>query len=691
MRKFTAILLVFSLIFFLCACGHKGDGVKERKCGIFVTVEADDIYAVSCATDDGSESGSNADGSVIKAGDVFHFDIAGDKAEQSTKAVISYMISAYDKDLNVIEAETFEDNFANMARIDIVITKDHHIIYKGGEVNCGGKLVVSMNEYEDSLGVNATDTYVSVSGNEDAGNKISESLKSFVDEFTAETEANRASYESNTSGKSGEIPEFSMLYSLSVTRGDDAVVSFRTSSYAYLGTEEKDIIAGHNYDVETGSELKLENVFNDVDAVKNLCTEQILISTASSDVVFNEGFTSVIPELVDDGNWYLDSEGLVVIANKGDIADTSYEFRIPYPDLEQYINEQYIPVESTEVGPGSINAVLAADANIDDYVFVGDLETDKDIIISASGNIYNIGVYNVTYNEEDGSYGLSSQLLYCSDMSEGGAFTIDNTLESTPNILVQYTTANGDVKNNFLSVDENGKVIVTDHDGGDTGIDVMEMLPFTVDLDGNGSDETVSISGGTIKLTANSGSVSFKTELEEISVAKLYDIDSDGSFELFVGGDLMSDDYILYCLKFDGNDIRPITIDGEDYISGSVSSFTGNVMTVNDKIDVLGTYAYERNFEYADGKIAHVAAESYKVISETYITPTADLATVDGGTITSGTPVKVIETDMSSFVTVETEDGTTGKLKLAQNSGDTGWLVNGSPENDLFSDIRYAD
>lgn len=691
MRKLTAILLVFSLIFCLCACGHKDEGEQERSCGVFVTVEADDIYAVSCGTDNGSDSATHADGTAIDAGEVFHFDIAGEKAEQSAKALISYMICIYDKDFNIIEDESFDDNFANMARIDIVVTADHHIIYKGGEVNCGGKLVVSMSDYEDSLGVTATDTFVTVAGNEDAGTKISEALKGYVDNFTEATEANRASYESNTSGKGGEIPAFSMKHSVSVARGDSAVVSFKTSDYAYLGTEEKETVIAHNFDVETGNELKLENVFNDVDAIVSLCTEQILISTTSGDVVFNEGFTSLIPELVKDGNWYFDNEGLVIISNKGELADNSYEFSIPYSDIEKNINEEYLPAEIAEMGPGGINAVFAKDANADDYVFVGDTDETKDIIVSASGNIYNVGVYLVSYNEEDNSFGLIEQLLYCSDLSEGGAFSIDNILESTPNVLVQFTTPYGDVKNIFLSADESGKLVITDHDGGETGIDVMEMLPFMVDLNGDGTDDEINISGGTVKVTSGSESTSCKTELSEISIAKLYDIDRDGAFELFVGGDLASDDYIVYCLKFDGKDIKPIPFDGNDYICGDITAFMANTLTVNSRIDVLGTYAYESDYEYADGKITPAGSGSYSVKSETYITPNAELQLLEGGTIAAGTPVKVIETDLSSYVTVQAEDGTAGKLQLSQNSGDTGWLVNGTPEGTLFSDLPYAD
>lgn len=51
MRKIAAILLALLLVLGLCACGKKAETVKERDCGVYVTVEADDVYTVSYGTD----------------------------------------------------------------------------------------------------------------------------------------------------------------------------------------------------------------------------------------------------------------------------------------------------------------------------------------------------------------------------------------------------------------------------------------------------------------------------------------------------------------------------------------------------------------------------------------------------------------------------------------------------------------
>lgn len=684
-------MLVFSMIFCLCACGHKDEAPPERECGVYVTVEADDIFAVSCGTDSGSDSATHADGTHIDAGETFHFDIGGEQAEQSAKAIIPYMICIYDKDFNIIEDESFEDNFANMARIDIVVTKDHHIIYKGGEVNCGGKVVVSMSSYEDSLGVHATDAFVTVSGDEAVSAKINEALKGFIETFTEPVETNRANYEENVSGKSGEIPSFMMSHTISVARGDASILCFKMRDYTYLGTAEIETIIAHSYDVATGSELMLENVFNDVEALKNLCTEQILISTTDSGTLFNEGFTSVIPKLVDNGNWYFDSEGLVIIANKGDIADTAYEFSIPYADIEKYMNEEYLPETSDDITPGSINAVFADDADMDGLVFVGNEGefSDGNIVITASGSIMNVGVYNVVYDEEANSFGLTDQIFFCSDLLEGGSFAINAELEEVPSLLVQFTTPYGTVVNNLLSVDAEGAIVITDPDGGDKGIDIFAELPFTIDINGDGTDEEISISGGTVSITSGVDGAKFDADFSEISVALLHDIDCDGAFELFIGGDIASDDYIVYCLKYDG-DISVIPFDGEDYVCGDVKSFAANAVSICSPVDILGSYSYDIEYTCTDGKLSSEPGDSYKVNSEEYIAADVDLTLSDGTVVAAGTEMRVIETDLNSFVTVETKDGTTGNLEIAENSGEGGWLINGSPEMGIFSSLPYA-
>ena len=56
MRRYAAMIMAFILILTLCACGKKDDKSSERECGVYITMEADDVYTVSYGTEDGSEN-----------------------------------------------------------------------------------------------------------------------------------------------------------------------------------------------------------------------------------------------------------------------------------------------------------------------------------------------------------------------------------------------------------------------------------------------------------------------------------------------------------------------------------------------------------------------------------------------------------------------------------------------------------
>ena len=118
MKRTISFLLAAVLLLSLCACGKKDTGEKERECGVYITMEANDVFTVSCGTDAGSDSFGNADKSAIEAGTVVHFDFAGDKAESTERADIEYSICIYDKELNILATKSFVDDFSNKARID---------------------------------------------------------------------------------------------------------------------------------------------------------------------------------------------------------------------------------------------------------------------------------------------------------------------------------------------------------------------------------------------------------------------------------------------------------------------------------------------------------------------------------------------------------------------------------------------
>lgn len=226
MRKFIAIALAFCCVFSLCACGNKDTGEKERECGVYITMEANDVFTVSCGTDEGSDSSKNADETAIAAGTVIHFDFAGDKADSTEKADIEYSICLYDKDLNIIASKSFVDDFSNNARVDITVTEDHKII-NANAGSCGGDVVVDMSTESGEDNVTYMSPTVFMPDRSETSEKINESLRSMETEYTTKTyQDNYGLYTQNIGdGTAQGLSAFSMNRTIRTERADSSIIS----------------------------------------------------------------------------------------------------------------------------------------------------------------------------------------------------------------------------------------------------------------------------------------------------------------------------------------------------------------------------------------------------------------------------------------------------------------------------------
>ena len=278
MRRFTAALMALILIFTLCACGKKDNGDAERECGVYITMEADDVFTVSCGTEQGSESYSNADKSAIAVGDVIHFDFAGEKADSSEPVEIDYSICIYDENLDTIAVRSFTDDFSNHARIDITVTADHRII--NSNAGSSGDVVIEMSDVTAEDGVTYMTPHITMPTRAEAADKLNANIDELNAIFTGEQlTSNKAAYTTNIGDGTAEgLAPFSMNRTVRTERADSAIISFRVVDRASLGTANTLAITGHNYDAQTGDELKLADLGDDLDKIVNAVSENILVS-----------------------------------------------------------------------------------------------------------------------------------------------------------------------------------------------------------------------------------------------------------------------------------------------------------------------------------------------------------------------------------------------------------------------------
>ncbi len=707
MRKFIAMALAFCCVLSLCACGKKDTGEAERECGVYITMQASDVFTVSCGTEDGSDSFENADKSAIKAGSVIHFDFAGDKAESTERADIEYSICIYDKELNILSTKSFVDDFSNRARIDITVTEDHKII-NANAGSCGGDVVIEMATETGDDNVSYMSPTVFMPERSDAAAKINESLEALATEYTTKTyQDNYGHYTQNIGdGTAKGLSAFGMERTIRSQRADSGVISLRIVDRASLGTTNTLKISGISYDPQTGDELKLADLGSSSEKLVNTVSEKILVSFNEDPkyqgVFFNEGYTETIKSLVSDGHWYLSADGIVIIANPGEIADAAagfYEFTVPYSELGDVISKDYIPSAELDGSEGDVSVEFAADNSAADLTFLGSpaAEDIKSLILSASGSIYDLDVYTISYNESAKTYNILKQILACSDMSDGAALAINAQLEgTTPGMVVRFKLADATQEIRLLSLDENGAVKVTDPNAS-SGTVITSRLPYTGDIDGDNKDETISTAADEQGLTilnieANGSTTGVTTGITELGSVRLFDLDGDGVREIYLDGKDANGQSITCAVLYSAGESRPLHLalfDSQSYALGTIKDFEDGKLVLDTEMNILGTYKVKSVYTLSDNTFAKSTGDIVFDNNTTYVTTSKSITLSNGSLLAKGTKLRFTSTDGSSVIHFVTDGGFTGSIPIV--SSGSGWTIGGQPDTSCFTSLPYKN
>ena len=707
MRKFIAIALAFCCVLSLCACGKKNTGEKERECGVYITMEANDVFTVSCGTDEGSDSFKNADETAIAAGTVIHFDFAGDKADSTERADIEYSICLYDKNLNIIEAKSFVDDFSNNARVDITVTEDHKIINANAAKN-GGDVVIDMTTASGKDGVRYMSPTVFMSERSEAADKINESLRAMETEYTTKTyQDNYGHYTQNIGdGTAQGLSAFSMSRTIRSERADSSIVSLRIVDRASLGTTSTLKISGSTFNSQTGEEIKLSDLSDSSEKIVNAVSEKILVSFNEDPkyqgVFFNEGYSETIKSLVSDGHWYLSADGIVIIANPGEIADAAagfYEFTVSYDELGDVINKDFIPSSDLSGSEGDVSVAFTADSKASDLTLLGSAAaTDiKSLLLSASGNVYDLDVYTINYNESAKTYTLVQQVLACSDMSDGAALAINAELEgTTPTMVVRFKLADGTHEIRLLSLDENGAVKVT-NPYASAGTVITSRLPYSGDIDGDNKEETINTStdaqGLVVLNVESSGSTAeAATGIKEIGSIRLFDLDGDGAKEIYLDGKDADGQAITCAAFYSAAETQPLHLalfDSQSYALGTIKDFSDGKLVVDNEMNILGTYKVKNVYTLADKSFSKASGDIVFDNNTTYVTTTKSITLSNGSLLATGTKLRFTSTDGSSVINFVTDGGFTGSIPIA--SSGSGWTISGQPDTSYFTSLPYKN
>ena len=249
--------------------------------------------------------------------------------------------------------------------------------------------------------------------------------------------------------------------------------------------------------------------------------------------------------------------------------------------------------------------------------------------------------------------------------------------------------------------------------------------PVALDLDGDGNAESIYVETVPDEFEsfqrlhvshAGGAECTFDAEVIDSASAWAADLNGDGLVEIFLWGDVMSDDYCTWCLHDAGDHLAPVLFadlsrGGNDrgyYKSGYGmlvdADLEAGTITLCGSQDALGTYFMDRTLALSADGLFETADEGLWVrrIDDVdwdedwgVLTAKASIACeIDGqsASIQPGEKLLITATDKDSVAMFVTQDGRHGVLSIGEDY-ERGWglLVDGVPEEDVFEYIPYAD
>jgi hypothetical protein len=224
-----------------------------------------------------------------------------------------------------------------------------------------------------------------------------------------------------------------------------------------------------------------------------------------------------------------------------------------------------------------------------------------------------------------------------------------------------------------------------------------------IDMDFDGLDETISVTqkdDGTAAAGFSDGDTNFSDTIDPLYVTECFIDDvmkGDGYLELFVTGDMASDDYVTYIYRIKDGATQKCEIYGIVKESDGCGS-----LLVQETIDVFGTYGAECRYTLTNG-FGFEVSSPYTVLHEGYedrkITVKRDglpaQASALGGEyedvlLPSGTELLLTETDCASYGLFKADGDKSIRIAITSKPGEWGWYIGGVLEEEWFDGLSYS-
>lgn len=293
--------------------------------------------------------------------------------------------------------------------------------------------------------------------------KINAALDEAYDSLQSELDET-AEYAKQLSDEGANLP-FEYSFDTQVMRGDANVLSIAVDAYAYTGGVHG--MSGRtvlNFDPRTGERLYFPDLGKDRDALSDFVLDYIT-QLAKGYSGYEAVTLSLLPDLIENEQWYFTETGLMVYADAYQVASYAagrMGFLVPYEELSGKVLDKYIPVYGTD-SDAEMKADVSNAEGSENHTVVGSAVVDADgqeVLLTTSGKVYDLRIYYATL--ADGGMQLVRQrdLFYRSslDTSEGVTVTV-YIPDAYCNVVVSYMTADGGfVRMGIFQSGEDGSV-----------------------------------------------------------------------------------------------------------------------------------------------------------------------------------------------------------------------------------------
>ena len=271
------------------------------------------------------------------------------------------------------------------------------------------------------------------------------------------------------SGLEGELGfELSAERSVYITRADESLISLVFHSYEYTGGENGQYsVRGYVFNTETGKLMSLDDLASDSELLKKTVGDRMIAlyeadedgyfsSTMPEGYIENGDYAAAIRDVVRDGSWGLDQEGIILFSELNELGPASTGitvFHVPYSDVVGIVDDKWLPAEKH--GEGAFSLLMLSEledgsAEIIDRVVVD--EDGQQICLAVDGIVYDVMLSEVAYYDR---FYETDELWACSYMNDCMLQLSAGIPEGMPNLMISYT--DGDEIRHRLLLTQSGE------------------------------------------------------------------------------------------------------------------------------------------------------------------------------------------------------------------------------------------